>query len=122
VVVLGLTLYSQSARDPATPPSIFDKAQLVLILAGIAVDALALVAIFGHASDRYGFTANRTAALGENILLLANLAYAAVLLGRFLRRRTGFAALERWQTTYLPVYAIWAWIVVLAFPPLFHFA
>ena len=25
-------------------------------------------------------------------------------------------ALERWQTGYLPVYAAWAWIVVLAFP------
>ncbi len=31
------------------------------------------------------------------------------------------AALERWQTGYLPVYAAWAWIVVLAFPPLFSY-
>lgn len=37
------------------------------------------------------------------------------------RRRTSFAALERWQTAYLPVYFAWAWWVVLAFPPLFAF-
>ena len=40
----------------------------------------------------------------------------------FLIRRTPFATLERWQTNYLPVYAGWAWIVVLLFPPLFHYA
>jgi len=121
VVVLGLTLYSQSARDGADPPSIFDKAQLVLILAALAVDAVALVAIFGHATDRYGFTANRTAALGQNILLLANLAWAAVLLWRFLRHRAAFVALERWQTSYLPVYAAWAGFVVIVFPLVFRF-
>lgn len=64
---------------------------------------------------------NRTAALGENVILLANLACSAWLLLGFLRRRTPFAALERWQTGYLPVYAAWAGIVVLAFPPLFHY-
>ena len=32
-----------------------------------------------------------------------------------------FAALERWQTGYLQVYAAWTWIVVLLFPPLFSY-
>lgn len=60
-------------------------------------------------------------ALGENVILLANLAWSAWLVLGFVRRRTPFAALERWQTGYLPVYAAWAWIVVLAFPPLFSY-
>jgi len=38
---------------------------------------------------------------------------------RFLRGRGSFEALERWQTNYLWVYAAWAAIVVIAFPPLF---
>jgi hypothetical protein len=29
--------------------------------------------------------------------------------------------LVRWQTAYLPVYAAWAWIVVVVFPPSFGF-
>ncbi len=49
------------------------------------------------------------------------LGWSAVLYGRFLVRRQGFAALERWQTAFLPVYAAWAWAVVLVFPPLFGF-
>ena len=40
---------------------------------------------------------------------------------RFLRGHGSFAALERWQTNYLPVYAAWAAIVAIAFPPLFGY-
>jgi len=69
----------------------------------------------------YGTTPNKVAALGENVILLTNLAWSAWLVLGFVRRHTPFAALERWQTGYLPVYAAWAWIVVLVFPPLFSY-
>ncbi|MCU0962123.1 MAG: hypothetical protein MUF48_18670 [Pirellulaceae bacterium] len=61
------------------------------------------------------------AALGENVILLVNLAWSAVLYVRFLRRRGSFSLLERWQTDYLPVYAVWGAIVVIVFPPVFGF-
>ena len=60
-------------------------------------------------------------ALGENVLLLVNLAWSAVLYIRFLGGRGSFTSLERWQTNYLPVYAAWAAIVVIVFPPLFRY-
>lgn len=120
VVVLGLLLYSISARDPLAPSGLFDKLQLALVVSALAIDVLVLVEIAGRINE-YGSTPNRTAALGENVILLANLACSAWLLLEFLRRRRPFAALERWQTGYLPVYAAWAWIVVLAFPPLFRY-
>jgi hypothetical protein len=62
------------------------------------------------------------AALGENVILLINLAWSAGLYIRFLRGRSSFSALERWQTDYLPVYAIWAALVVIVFPPLFGYS
>jgi hypothetical protein len=120
VVVLGLLLYSLSARDPLAPPGLFDKLQLALVLSALAIDVLVLLEITGRISE-YGTTPNKAAALGENAILLANLAWSAWLLLRFVRRHTPFAALERWQTGYLPVYAVWAWIVVLAFPPVFSY-
>ena len=121
VVVLGLLLYSISARDPLAPPGLFDKLQLALVVSALAIDVLVLLEITGRITE-YGTTPNKAAALGENVILLANLAWSAWLLLRFVRRRTPFAALERWQTGYLPVYAVWAWIVVLVFPPLFSYA
>jgi hypothetical protein len=120
VVVLGLLLYSISARDPLAPPGLFDKLQLALVVSALIIDVLVLVAITGRITE-FGTTPNKAAILGENVILLANLAWSAWLLLGFLRRRTSFGTLERWQTNYLPVYAAWAWIVVLAFPPLFHY-
>jgi hypothetical protein len=120
VVVLGLLLYSISARDPLAPPGVFDRLQLALVIAALAIDVLVLLSITGRISE-YGATPNKAAALGENAILLANLAWSALLLTRFLRRHAPFSALERWQTNYLPVYAGWAWLVALVFPPLFAF-
>ncbi|MFU8872856.1 permease prefix domain 1-containing protein [Micromonospora sp. SL4-19] len=120
VVVLGLLLYSTSARDPLAPPGLFDKLQFALVVSALAIDVLVLVEITGRITE-YGTTPNKAAALGENVVLLANLAWSAWLVLGFVRRHTPFAALERWQTGYLPVYAAWAWIVVLVFPPLFNY-
>jgi hypothetical protein len=120
VLVLGLLLYSVSARDPQAPPGFFDMLQLVLVVCAILVDALALWAITARISE-FGFSPNKVAALGENLVLLVNLGWSAVLSTRFLTGRGSFATLERWQTAYLPVYGIWAWIVVVVFPILFGF-
>ena len=120
VVVLGLLLYSISARDPRAPAGPFDWLQLVLVLSALLADLVALWAIAERISE-FGFTPNRTAALGMNLILLVNLAWSAVLALRFLRGRGAFADLERWQTNYLPVYAVWAAVVVIVFPPVFGF-
>lgn len=120
VVVLGLLLYSVSARDPQLPPGAFDVMQVVLVVSALLADAVALWAISARISE-FGFTPNRVAALGVNIILLVNLAWSAVLYIRFLRERGSFTDLERWQTNYLPVYAVWAVMVVIVFPPLFGY-
>ena len=50
------------------------------------------------------------------------LAWSVVLYIRFLRGRGSFAALEKWQTDYLPVYGAWAALVVIILPPLFRYS
>lgn len=119
-VVLGLLLYAVSARDHAAPPGAFDVLQVVLLASALLANALALWAIAARISE-FGLTPNRVAALGENVVLLVNLAWSFVLYVRFLRGRGPFARLERWQTDYLPIYAVWAAVVVIVFPPLFRY-
>ncbi len=121
VLVLGLLLYAISARDPEAPPDLFDRLQLLMVVGALATDAFALISISSRLNE-FGFSANRAAALGLNLILLANLTWAAWLYVSFLRRLRPFTALERWQTAYLPVYAIWAATVVVVFPPVFDFA
>lgn len=119
-LVLGLILYAISARDPQKEPGLFDALQLLLVVCALLVDVLALWAI-GARITEFGFTPNRVAALGENIILLVNLTWSAVLYARFVTKRMPFAPMERWQTAYMPVYLIWAWIVVAVFPFIFQF-
>jgi hypothetical protein len=120
LVVLGLVLYGLSAREPSTSPSWMDAVQLVAVAFALLLDVLVLGAMIARIGD-LGFTPNRTAALGLNLVLLVNLAGAAFLSARFLRRRSTLHRLERWQTTYLPVFALWAAAVVVVLPPLFGF-
>ncbi|HYF40334.1 MAG TPA: hypothetical protein VD930_11635, partial [Gemmatimonadales bacterium] len=120
VLVLGLLLYSISARDSQAPPGAFDLLLVLLLVSALIADAFALAAIGARISD-FGFTPNRVAALGENVILLGNLGWSTVLYLRFLSGRGSFTSLESWQTAYLPVYSIWAAIVVMGFPPLFGF-
>lgn len=121
ILVVGLLLYSISARDPLVPPGLFDTLQLVLLLAALAVDAVLLTAMLTRIAE-FGASPNKLAALGLNLLLLVHLTWAARLSVTFLRGHSTFAPLERWQTRYLPVYGVWAAAVVVVFPPLFAFA
>ncbi len=119
VLVLGLLLYAFSARDPSAAPTRFDKLQFLLVASALVVDGLALWAMVARISE-FGWTPNKTAALGLNILLLVNLGWSAVLHARFLAGAP-FARLERWQTRYLPIFAIWALIVAAIFPMIFKY-
>lgn len=119
-LVVGLVLYAASARDREAPPDFFDRLLLLLVASALVVDAVALAAIASRISQ-FGFTPNRVAALGENLILLVNLAGSAWLYTQFLRGHRSFAALERWQMAYLPLYSVWAALVVIVFPPLFGY-
>jgi uncharacterized membrane protein YidH (DUF202 family) len=121
ILVLCLLLYSLSARDPQAPPGLADTLQLVLVVAALAVDAVLLTAMLSRIAE-FGYTPNKVAPLGLNLLLLVHLVRAAWLGLGFLRRRRPFSQLERWQTRYLPVYGAWAAIVVVVFPPIFGFS
>lgn len=121
IVVLGLLLYSLSARDPAAPATWFDRLQLVMVVAALAIDVLLLIAMIGRIAE-FGASPNKLASLGLNLILLVNLAGAAWLQFGFVQGRTSYSKLERWQTSYIPVYLAWAVIVAVVFPPVFGFA
>ena len=120
VVVLGLVLYAMSAREPSRPAGLMDRAQLLAIASALVLDVMVLGAMVARIGD-LGFTPNRSAALGLNLVLLVNLAGTACLSMRFLTGRITFHRLERWQTSYLPIFALWAATVVAVLPPLFGF-
>jgi hypothetical protein len=120
VVVLGLVLYAMSARDPSQPAGLMDWVQLLAVAGALVLDVMVLGSMVARIGD-LGFTPNRVAALGLNLVLLVNLAQTAWLSMRFLTGRVAFHGVERWQISYLPIFALWAATVVVVLPPLFAF-
>jgi hypothetical protein len=120
VVVLGLVLYAMTAREPTGRAELMDRVQLLAVASALVLDLMVLGAMVARIGD-LGFTPNRVASLGLNLVLLVNLAGAAWLSLRFVRGRIALHRLERWQTSYLPVFALWAATVIAVLPPLFAF-
>jgi hypothetical protein len=120
VVVLGLVLYTMSARAPHRPPGLMDQISLLAVVSALVLDVIVLGAMVARIGD-LGFTPNRAATLGLNLVLLVNLAGTAWLSTRFLTGRITFLRVERWQTSYLPVFALWAATVTIVLAPLFGF-
>ncbi|MBV1758798.1 MAG: hypothetical protein KMY55_13285 [Dethiosulfatibacter sp.] len=120
VLVLGMVLYTISARNIYHKSNIFDYLNVALIVTAIVVDTIALTAIISRLSV-YGVSPNKLAALGENILLFINLAGLLWLYIKYFKSKIEFSKIESWQTTYLSVYAIWMAVVVFVFPIIFKF-
>ena len=120
-LVLGLVLYTMSARDGEKRADWWDWIVLALVVLALIADTVALSGIIGRLVA-YGFSPNKTAALGMNILLMANLVTLAAGYSRFLSGRSTYQTVVDWTMWYLPLHAGWAACVALVFPPLFGFA
>jgi hypothetical protein len=121
ILVLALVIYNLTARRTTDRRAWTDWLNLALIACAAAVDAVALASIVGRILS-FGWSPNRAALLGLNIVLLVDLAGLAVGTLRFLAGRIPFGGIERWQARYLPVLFAWCGVVVAVFPPVFAFA
>ncbi len=119
--VVGLLLFCGAARRQSDRPGFFDGAATVLATAGLLTSVLTLTAVIGRIAD-FGWSPNRAAIAGINAIFLVNLAGSVWLYVALWRRRRPFDDLVRWQTAHFGVYAAWAAVVVVAFPPIFSFA
>ncbi|GAB2790427.1 DUF4153 domain-containing protein [Rhabdobacter roseus] len=96
---------------------------LVLFLLSVVtvlVNGVALSAILFRVSA-WGFTPNRAAVLGSNILILINLLLVTAQLLRVLRRQVPLSEVGKPISAFLPIYLGWAAVVAFLFPLLFGF-
>ncbi len=132
LLVVGMVLYDLSARTDEGEQgqgqrrgrarlTIPHGLNLALILAALVIDCIALYGIGGRLAE-YGFSPNKTAALGENILLLGNLVGLALAYIRVAAGRATHSQVLAWQVRYLPVYFAWMAFMVFVLPVIFGFA
>ncbi|MBN2030089.1 hypothetical protein JW824_07560 [bacterium] len=121
VLVLGLVLYSLSARNHSEKPVFSDYLVFILILVTLLADIVAMCAIISRLSQ-FGLSPNRVAALGENILLFINLLGLAFTFGGTIFFGRSFRRLEVWQSYCYVGFMVWMAVVVFIFPLVFRFA
>lgn len=119
VVVLGLCVFSISERGAKVSPGIVDFMNMGLVSVTLLIDLVALSAILFRLSS-YGFSPNRLAVLGGNLLAFCHLAGILYRYLRFARNKGPFESLENWIAGYIPAYAAWSLFVGIAFPLIFR--
>ena len=92
----------------------------LLSILTLIVNGIALSAILFRISE-WGISPNRIAVLGGNLLMLSNLIWVTIRLFKALRSRNDKTEVGAAIALFLPVYAIWAFIVAFFFPLIFNF-
>ncbi|MFM7358208.1 MAG: hypothetical protein ACKO1T_06470 [Sediminibacterium sp.] len=119
VAVMAIVLFSLTIRHEVGAGAIEKKILALLSLLTCMANLLALSAILYRLAS-YGFTPNRTSALGANIIMFTHLSVITYQLMKGIRKNDSMQAVENTIAGWMPVYTVWAAIVVLAFPYIFN--
>ncbi len=90
----------------------------LLSLLSIIISLIALSAILFRINE-WGFTPNRTAVLGTNLLILAHMFLVNLKLFKVLTKKAESIEIGNEIAKYLPIYFVWTIIVVFIFPIIF---
>ena len=87
-------------------------------IVAICINGIALYAIVERINE-YGFSANRLAVLGSNVLMFIHLVLTSIqlLIATFSKNST--FKIQETIVNYLPIYLVWMIFVCFAFPILF---
>jgi len=95
---------------------------LLLSVVTIVVNSIALLAILYRIAS-WGFTPNRIAVMGANLLFFSHLVLIAMqLFKQYRQQAVEYSAIERTIAVFLPLYAGWAFFVAVVLPFIFSFS
>lgn len=118
--VMALIFFSvaESSTKEATSSGVWIL--LLLSIVTVIVNGIALSAILFRISE-WGITPNRLAVLGSNVLILVHLLVVTGKLYKTVTKKAALTEVGRSIVMYIPVYFIWAFVVVFIFPLVFGF-
>lgn len=118
--VMALIFFSVADTSKTTKSDTEVWVLFLLSVVTIIVNGVALSAILFRIST-WGFTANRTAVLGGNVLILIHLLLVTAQLFKVLSKKADLTGVGKVIAFYLPVYFVWTIIVTFIFPLIFGF-
>ena len=119
IAVMALILFSLSEITKNTQQKSTHLILWVLSVLAIVVNGIALWSILFRIND-FGFTPNRLAVLGSDILILVNLLLVSFNLLKVVNGRVEVEKVESSIALFLPLYFVWSAFVTFGFPILFQ--
>lgn len=116
--IMGLITFAVSENATTEKQRFITWILFLLVLVSLCIDILALSAIL-YRLNAFGFSENRCAVLGSNLLIAGNLIIILIRLYAALRRKAELKQVETDIARYLPIYVAWVAIVVFIFPIIF---
>ena len=120
IAVMALILFSLSEITKHTQQKSNQVILWVLSVLAIVVNGISLWSILFRIND-FGFTPNRLAVLGGDILILVNLLLVSFNLLKVVKGRVEVEKVESSMALFLPLYFVWSAFVVFGFPILFQY-
>lgn len=118
LAVMALIFFSISGRIESGLSKRDSLILLLLAITAILVNGVALTAIIYRISE-WGITPNRLTVLGSNLMILGHLLVVANGLFRISVAKSDENGLNKSLVAYLPYYALYALLVLIAYPLLF---
>jgi hypothetical protein len=118
--VMALILFSiaeagKAAKNKFSLGILFGLSALTIIVNAIALSAIV------YRINEFGFSANRIAVLGGNLLIFINLLLVCYKLFLTSFKNGSIEEIEESIAGYLPIYAIWTGLITFLIPLLFQF-
>ena len=116
--VMGIVVFSISETSSNKKQRFNEMTLFALSIITLIIDLVALSAILYRLGE-YGFTPNRIAVLGSNLLIFGNLVLIMLDLYRVNFKNKEIKQVEMTIANYLPIYTIWTIFVVFGLPLIF---
>jgi hypothetical protein len=118
--VMALILFSVAETSREINHRASSLVLLALSVVTILVNGIAVSAILFRISE-WGITPNRLAVLGANLLILTNLILVTIRIFKSTKPKSDLLEVENVVARFLPIYGIWAILVIFVFPFIFGF-
>ena len=116
--VMGLITFSVSETSVQKKHKFNEIIILLIVALTLIIDLIALSAILYRVGE-FGFTPNRLAVLGSNLLIFCNLIFILRDLYRVNFKQKEISQVAMTIAKFLPIYALWTLLVVFVFPLIF---
>jgi len=116
--VMAIIVFSVSETSNNKKQRFNEMILFILSIVTLIIDLVAISAIIYRLGE-FGFTPNRTAVLGSNLLIFGNLILIMLDLYRVNFNNLEISKVELRIGKYLPIYILWTIFVVFVFPFIF---